>query len=363
MLLCRSGAERMVAAVEKPLFPEDLDHVVEHARQDLKKLAGSRIFITGGTGFFGKWLLSTFVHANRELHLGATITALTRDPARFQAECPHLASDTALHFHAGDIRDFDFPGGQFTHVIHGAIAHSSNPAEAFDTSVAGTQRVLDFAASSQGRRFLFLSSGAVYGPQPSAISHVPETYSGAPDPLQPSSGYGVGKRAAEYLCCSSSVDGLEPVIARCFAFAGPYLPLNANFAIGNFMADVLAGRPISIQGDGTPFRSYLHAADLSVWLWALLARGGSRQAYNVGSDEDLSIAALASLVAESAGSQSVVHIAKTPQPGAAPSRYVPSIERARSELGLEVRIKLKDAVARTLSWLRAEARVQAHSIK
>ncbi|HET6840852.1 MAG TPA: NAD-dependent epimerase/dehydratase family protein [Candidatus Angelobacter sp.] len=353
----------MIAAVEKPLFPEDLDHVVEHARQDLKKLAGSRIFITGGTGFFGKWLLSIFLHANRELHLDATITALTRDPARFQAECPHLACDPVLHFHAGDIRDFDFPGGQFTHVIHGAIAHSSNPAEAFDTSVAGTQRVLDFAAGSQARRLLFLSSGAVYGTQPSAITHIPETYSGTPDPLQTSSGYGVGKRAAEYLCCSSSVDDLEPVIARCFAFAGPYLPLNANFAIGNFMADVLAGRPISIQGDGTPFRSYLHAADLSVWLWALLARGGSRQAYNVGSDEDLSIADLASLIAESAGSKSGVLIAKSPQPGAAPSRYVPSIERARSELGLEVRIKLKDTVGRTLSWLRAEERVQAHSIK
>jgi nucleoside-diphosphate-sugar epimerase len=353
----------MVALLEKPLFPEDLNHVVEYARQDLKTLAGSRIFITGGTGFFGKWLLSTFLHANRELHLDATITALTRDPARFQTECPHLASDTALHFHAGDIRNFDFPGGQFTHVIHGAIAHSSNPAEAFDTSVAGTQRVLNFAARSQTRRLLLLSSGAVYGTQPSAITHIPETYSGAPDPLQISSGYGEGKRAAEYLCCSSKVDGLEPVIARCFAFTGPYLPLNANFAIGNFMADVLAGRPISIQGDGTPFRSYLHAADLSVWLWALLARGGSRQAYNVGSDEDLPIAALARLVAETAGSKFGVHIAKSLQPGAAPSRYVPSIDKARSELGLEIRIKLKDAVARTLSWLGAEAQVQAHSTK
>jgi len=353
----------MAATVEKPLFLADLDHVIEHARQDFKKLAGSQIFITGGTGFFGKWLLSTFLHANRELHLNAAITALTRDPARFQAECPHLASDTALRLHAGDIRDFTFPNGQFTHVIHGAIAHSSNPAEAFDTSVAGMQRVLDFASISQVRRLLFLSSGAVYGPQPSAITHIPETYLGAPDPLQANSGYGEGKRAAEYLCCSSKVDGLEPVIARCFAFAGPYLPLNANFAIGNFMADALAERPISIQGDGTPFRSYLHAADLSVWLWALLSRGRGRQAYNVGSDEDLTIAALASLVAEIAGSKSGVYIARIPQPGTAPSRYVPSIDKARSELGLRVKIRLHDTIARTVSWLRAGARVQAHSIK
>lgn len=118
------------------------------------------------------------------------------------------------------------------------------------------------------------------------------------------------------------------------------------------MADVLAGRPISVAGDGTPYRSYLFAADLAVWLWTLLARGENGRAYNVGSDEDVTIVELANLVAETAKPKSRVQIAKAPRLGAEPLRYVPSIERARKELGLEVRITLQEGTRRTLEWLR-----------
>ncbi|HWX56735.1 MAG TPA: NAD-dependent epimerase/dehydratase family protein [Verrucomicrobiae bacterium] len=337
----------------KPLPKDDLAHVLQHAREDLEQLRGARLFVTGGTGFFGKWLVETFLHANRELRLGAAMTVLTRDAVRFEADCPHLASDPSLSFHPGDVRTFEFPAARFTHIIHGAVASSNEPLESFVTSVEGTRRVLDLATRSDAKRLLFLSSGAVYGPQPPGMTHVPETYLGAPDTLQTSSGYGEAKRAAEYLCCASSPDHkLESVIARCFAFVGPHLPLNANFAIGNFMADVLAGRPISVLGDGTTYRSYLHAADLSIWLWALLVRGANGRAYNVGSDEGITIAALAKLVAEAAGGKSEVRIARTPVPGVAPPRYVPSIERARAELGLGVRIKLREGIQRTIAWLR-----------
>jgi nucleoside-diphosphate-sugar epimerase len=337
----------------KPLPNKDLAHVLEFAQQDLEQLRDARLFVTGGTGFFGKWLLSTFQRANRELRLGATMTVLTRDPARFRTESPHLADDPAFTFHSGDVRTFDFPAGRFTHVIHGASGAGSGPLDMFATIVEGSRRTLEFAAKSGVKRLLFLSSGAVYGPQPSVLTHIPESYLGGPDPLQTASGYGEGKRAAEYLCCASSTaHGFESTIARCFAFAGPYLPLNANFAIGNFMADVLAGRPISVQGDGTPYRSYLFAADLAVWLWALLVRGKNGRAYNVGSDEDLTIAELASLVAEAANPKSKVVIAKSPRLGAEPLRYVPSIVRARKELGIEVRITLQEGIRQTLEWLR-----------
>jgi nucleoside-diphosphate-sugar epimerase len=337
----------------KPLPKEDFAHVLEFAQQDLEQLRGARLFVTGGTGFFGKWLLSTFQHANRELRLGAAMTILTRDPTRFRSESPHLADDPALTFHAGDVRTFDFPAGKFTHIIHGASGPVSGPLEIFATIVDGTRRTLEFAAQSGVKRLLFLSSGAVYGPQPSVLTHIPESYLGGPDPLQTASAYGESKRAAEYLCCASSAAyGFESTIARGFAFGGPYLPLDVNFAIGNFMADVLAGRPISVQGDGTPYRSYLFAADLAVWLWALLVRGENGRAYNVGSDEDVTIADLANLVAETAKPKSKVQIAKAPRLGAEPHRYVPSIERARKELQLEVRITLQEGIKQTLAWLR-----------
>jgi nucleoside-diphosphate-sugar epimerase len=343
----------MKLATAKALPQADLAHVLQFARQDLEKLRGASLFVTGGTGFFGKWLVSTFLHANRKLQLGDSMTVLTRDPERFRTECPDQAVDRALVLHPGDVRTFTFPEGKFSHLILGASSAGEGPLDLFSTIVDGTRHTLDFAKQCGARRVLFLSSGAVYGQQPADITHIPETYLGGPDPLQPGSTYGEAKRVAEHLCCAfSAAHGLEAVIARCFAFSGPHLPLDANFAIGNFMGDALASRPISIQGDGTPYRSYLYAADLAVWLWALLARGMSGRAYNVGSDEDVTIADLAHAVADQSGTAAGVYIAKTAVPGVPASRYVPSIDRARAELGLTPHIRLRDGISRTFEWLR-----------
>lgn len=346
-------ASAMTVHSVKPLPKADMDHVLTFARSDLESLRGARLFVTGGTGFFGKWLVSSFIHANHALDLRAKMVLLTRDASRFYGECPDLPGDSSISLCQGDVRSFNFPAGQFSHLIHGAVTSGKEPLEVFDSIVEGTRRTLECAVRSQVKRVLFLSSGAVYGPQPPSLTYIPETYSGGPDPLLPSSGYGEGKRAAEHRCCVlANANGFETSIARCFAFSGPHLPLNSNYAIGNFIGDVLAGRPIRIQGDGTPYRSYLYAADLAVWLWALLVRGQNGRAYNVGSNEEVSIAALARTVAEVAGSREQIQIAQQPKPGASPLRYVPSIERARTELGLECHIKLKEGIRRTLDWLR-----------
>ena len=344
-----------------PLPPEDLDDILSKTEGLWEDARGCSFFITGGTGFFGMWLLESFTHINDALGLGMNATVLTRDPGRFAAKAPHLASRANLHFIAGDIRDFSFPEGKYDYLIHAATEASAKlnneaPQEMLDAIIEGTRHVLDFATKAGVRKLLLTSSGAVYGRQPSDLTHIPEEYNGAPDPLLPGSAYGEGKRVSEHLCAVHALrHGYEVKVARCFAFVGPHLPLDTHFAIGNFIRDAMQGEPITIGGDGTPMRSYLYAGDLAIWLWTLLFRAPSGRAYNVGSASDLSIAELAQQVNKVLGGGSPVIIKQKPSPDKPLERYVPSICRAETELGLQVWTPLAYAIDKTQRWYRTKS--------
>ena len=351
--------------MENPLA-RDLDHVLAHTEPLWAAARGSRFFLTGGTGFVGIWLTESLLWANRRLGLGLSAVLLTRNPAAFQARAPHLAEDPAVTLQSGDAAGFQFPEGTFPFVIHAATERyfppdRERPVSLFDADIAATRRALEFARAHGATRFLFTSSGAVYGQQPPEIAHVPEEYPGAPSPADAGLAYGQGKRISEFFCSSySSVYGFHALIARPFAFVGPYLPLDANYAVGNFIRDALAGGPVRIEGDGTPYRSYLYAADLAIWLWTILFRGASGRPYNVGSERGATIAELARAVAAEIHPPAGIEMAGVPCPGAPPQRYVPSTARARAELGLDEWIALPEAIRRTAAWYSAPGFAEAH---
>lgn len=197
----------------------DLDHILEHTRELWDDLRGERIFITGGTGFFGCWLLESLLWANDRLHLDCRATVLSRSPELFRAKAPHLAEHENVSLLQGDVRTFDFPAGTFSHVIHAATytyPHST-PSDSlflYQANVQGTQHTLDFATRSHAQKFLFTSSGAVYGKQPSEMTHIAEDYPGAPATTDLRSVYGQSKRASEFLCAAITASGLQTKIAR-----------------------------------------------------------------------------------------------------------------------------------------------------
>jgi nucleoside-diphosphate-sugar epimerase len=340
----------------------DLDHILKHTSDFWDELEGKRLFITGGTGFFGCWLLESFIWATERLHLGTSAVVLIRNPEHFRKKAPHLANHPAVELYSGDVRSFSFPRKEFSHIIHAATEASArlnedNPLLMLDTIVEGTRRTLEFAKYCGSHKFLFVSSGAVYGSQPHTLSHVPEDYPGAPDCCQVRSAYGEGKRAAELLCALYSKEfGIQVKIARCYAFVGPYLPLDIHYAVGNFIRDGLDGGPIRVTGDGTPWRSYLYAADLALWLWTILFRGESCRPYNVGSAEAIRIADLAREVAQAFYPPVGVQISQVPVPGRPEERYVPDVHRAEAELNLRSSFCLRESISRTLHWYQEKSK-------
>ncbi|MGF0236723.1 NAD-dependent epimerase/dehydratase family protein [Rhodococcus sp. IEGM1300] len=319
------------------------------------ELAGRHLLLTGGTGFFGRWLMALLNDFNGQ-GAAITVTVTSRNPARFLAAQPQYRACDWVNWFTGDIRDLvDLPGRGPDFILHAAADTSAeanaHPLELFNTLVDGTRRVFELAARSGTSRVLLTGSGAQYGSLPFSTG-VDESYSGACVSNTAASAYAEGKRAQETLgALYADQHGIDVVLTRCFAFAGPGLPLDGHFAIGNFVRDALYGDEIVLKSSGQAIRSYLYGADLAVWLLTLLVRGESCVAYNVGSDQAISIADLARRVVARIAPQKSVQILGCSD-DAGRSFYVPDISRAK-ELGLDVWTSLDASIDSMAKWAMA----------
>ncbi len=334
----------------------DLEAILTASHTDFERLRGGRIFITGGTGFVGTWIVAALHHADTALGLGLDVTILTRDPTAFARREPELATWATLL--PGDITTCPSPG-----IVDYAI-HAATPASAAfndahpdlmrNTIVEGMRSVLAALAPSGPIPLLFTSSGAIYGPQPLELERIPESFEPAIGAIEPRNAYALSKRDAEAIAIAASVAGGPSLrLARLFAFVGPHLPLDAHFAIGNFIRDALAGGPIRVAGDGTAVRSYLYASDMVSALLAVWLRGVPDRAYNVGAQEAVSIGELARLVGVIVDTNATVEIAGLADealPTSAGSRYVPDTRRLHGELECAPSVGLRAAIEATAQW-------------
>lgn len=330
----------------------DLEHIISQSQYILPYFKDKRIFITGGTGFFGRWLLAAFLKVNDQFDLNLKLTVLTRNPEAFSSSASWITQHSCIKLLAGDVRSFDFPNEQYDYVIHGATAANLafsdiSSSEMYETIMQGTKRMLEFARVHDVSRFLLISSGAVYGKRLSDKGAFCETDDCFPNPED---AYALGKYDAEQLAQAYQYNiGLR--IARPFAFVGPYLPLDMQYAIGNFINDGLQGRKIHILGDGSAYRSYLYTSDLVVYLWHILIFGQVACPYNVGGEQALSILELATMISKYFQPNLEVVVAKEKSKGPVPY-YVPDISRAKQAFGIAPTVSLGDAIQKTITWHR-----------
>jgi dTDP-glucose 4,6-dehydratase len=334
-------------AMSPPLPPEDLEHVFHRAERCWHRLDGKRVLFTGASGFFGSWMLESFLHAGTRLGLAFRALALTRNARRFAERLPHLARDPRVEILEADAATLPVPDGPVDFVIHSLVPDAGTSLAQMDTFFqSATARLLDVGIEKKSGAVLLCGTGAVYEPKCPPVPFFED------DPLAPSGGpltYAQIRRCVEEQCRSGLENSRVALkIARGFAFAGPRLPLDAGFAIGNFIGDALAGRPITVQGDGTAVRSYLYAADMAAWMWKILLDGPPGRAFNVGSEEAVSIGDLAHTIGRRFGAQPIIK--GKSMPGAAPAVYVPRTSRAQSELGLRAWTCLREAIEKTIRF-------------
>ncbi len=335
-------------------FERDLNEIVVASEDDLKRFAGSRLYVTGGTGFVGTWLLRALAHANATLGTRIRLEVLTRDPDLFCGANPDIAAADGIRFLCGDVCS-PVVDGTYDGVIHAAASSGAAiaPSETIRTVVDGTRAIIrDVVAPSGAIPVLFISSGAVYGRQPAGMPAVAEDFCGELNHLDPRLAYHESKRLAE-LCFAivANESPAAPKIARLFAFLGPGLPLRAHFAAGNFIGDALAGGPIRVKSGGSAVRTYLYPTDMIAWCLAVFNRGPAGRAYNIGSDEAVTIGELARRIAGLMPQRAEVELGEHTRESAE-TRYVPDIGRVKKELGVDRSVSLDEAIRRTIRFYR-----------
>lgn len=346
------------AAIEK--IRRDVEEVAKDNSGQLAALKGSKILITGGTGFVGSWLVETLAYLNDQFSFGVQMQLLAKKASALKTRAPHLAGRKDITLLDRDVKNIIEIDDDISYVIHAAAnpdnrLHSSDPLRVMGVISKGTESALAAASRISGlKKFMNVSSGLVYGPQSLGLEAIPETYSGGPDCASIMSVYAEAKRYAETLCAVHRNQYKMPVVtARPFAFIGPYQLLDKPWAVNNFMNDALRGGPINILGNEKTVRSYMYPSDMAFWMLRILAAGESGHAYNVGSPCGITLKELADKIASNFTPQPEVKLASKDYKAQHPSRFVPDVKAAEAGLGLKMRVSIDEAIKRTLLWQKA----------
>lgn len=310
------------------------------------------LLVIGGSGFFGKSILSAYVRGRLDNFGINRIKVISRTATRLKIDHPELIINDQIELYDLDINTcLDLPEADIVIYAVGEIDFSKKnyiDEKEINSKKSPITRILKtIQAKNKKSIVLYVSSGAVYGMLPSNIEKVCENYDGTSSILKLSMGkyiYAKEKLNEELIIKKFGEKGLKVTIARCFSFIGEYLPRKQGYAIGNFIEDGINGREIVVKADHYVYRSYMHADDLVDWLITMALNANNKcPIYNVGSNEKVEVRELAGKI----GKLFKQKIISSTLKDKVVDNYVPDISLAEKKLGLSIKIYLDEAIGIT----------------
>lgn len=321
-------------------------------RPDLSALPQRRVVVTGGAGFVGSWL------CERLVDLGAAVVCVDNFVTGSPVNVDHLRTRRGFVLLEQDVSEGLVVEGPVDWVLHLAcpaspVDYLRLPIETMMVGSMGTKHALDLAEAA-GARFLLASTSEVYGDP--AEHPQRESYWGNVNPVGPRSVYDESKRFAESLTTAyRSKRGVDTAIVRIFNTFGPRMRVDDGRAIPAFMSQALAGRPLTVAGDGSQTRSLCFVEDTVAGIISLAASDHPGPV-NIGSQDEMTMLGLADRVRALAGSHSPVEFVDLPVDD--PRVRRPDTSLAAEVLGWEPQVSIEEGLKRTLEWFGTQVRTR-----
>jgi nucleoside-diphosphate-sugar epimerase len=349
-------------------LPKNLNHII---KEDLEKICSAElpwerlrnktVIVTGGAGFLASYLVQSLLAIGRKYHLNVKVVCVVRNLDAAQERYASYKNCPELLIYHQDISlpcSSSLPLADF--IIHSASQASPkyygiDPVGTLQANSVGTMHLLEHAIRSKSEKFLFFSSGEVYGIPINPSKIIGETDYGYVDPMNVRSCYAESKRMGETMCVSWAKQfGLDVSIVRPFHTYGPGMALNDGRVFADFVADILSKRNIILKSDGLAQRPFCYIGDATVGFLTVLLKGQTSEAYNVANPRaEISMKNLAFTLTRLFPEFKLNVEFRGQSPGAnylnsSIPRQIPSIEKV-SKLGWIPIINIEDGFRRTIN--------------
>ena len=305
-----------------------------------------KVLITGAAGFLASHLCDRFLADGHE------VVGLDNFITGHPDNIAHLIGHERFSFLRHNISEYTYVAGDLDGVLHFAspaspIDYLELPIQTLKVGSLGTHNALGIALAKKAR-FFIASTSEVYGDP--LVHPQPETYWGNVNPIGPRGVYDEAKRFAEALTMAyHRFHGVDTRIVRIFNTYGPRMRPRDGRVVSNFIVQALLGEPLTIYGDGSQTRSFCFVDDEVEGIYQLFLRGDANPT-NIGNPVEYTVKQLAEIVVELTGT--AAPIVYKPLPEDDPKVRQPDITRARTMLGWEPKVDVREGVQRTIDYFK-----------